>query len=82
MREELSEKAAELTAVQERSREQVASLKARGEQLEQQLAAKTEALAASAKEIDGLKKSFGKLDSEDGVRLFIVCVWMICSFLA
>jgi hypothetical protein len=60
LREELADKEAELTAALAKSRDMSQELAATGEQVRQQLAAKTEALAASAKELDSLKRSLGE----------------------
>ena len=67
LREELVDKEAELTAALAKSRDLSQELAATGGQLRQQLAAKTEALAASAKELDSLKRSLGEIicDSAD-----------------
>jgi hypothetical protein len=67
LREELGDKEAELTAALSKSRDLSQELAATGEQVRQQLAAKTEALAASAKELDSLKRSLGEFicDSAD-----------------
>jgi|688.fasta_scaffold987291_1 hypothetical protein len=67
LREELADKEAELTAALAKSRDLSQELAATGGQLRQQLAAKTEALAASAKELDSLKRSLGEIicDSAD-----------------
>jgi hypothetical protein len=67
LREELADKEAELTAAMAKSRDLSQELAATGGQLRQQLAAKTEALAASAKELDSLKRSLGEIicDSAD-----------------
>ncbi len=61
LREELADKEAELTAALAKSRDLSQELAATGGQLRQELAAKTEALAASAKELDSLKRSLGKI---------------------
>jgi hypothetical protein len=60
LREELADKEAELTAALAKSRDLSQELAATGEQLRQQLAAKTDALAASVKELDSLKRSLGE----------------------
>ncbi len=60
LREELADKEAELTAALAKSRDLSQEQAATGEQLRQQLTAKTEALAASAKELDSLKRSLGE----------------------
>jgi hypothetical protein len=63
LRQDLAEKVAELAAIQDRSTELTASLTAKREELEQQLTAKHEALLVANKEIDGLKRSLGKLSA-------------------